>query len=189
VDPWVELALGAGIWFSHRRDRRGLNRPHGPARLALAVSALYVALMAAGTLAGRALASRTLPGDTRFMVAPVPALPFLRDLVADLGDTYQRGTVVLFPRPGVAPALATEDTGRRLPEADLAARSPEGRMFLGWARFPVYRVDREGPVALVTIGDARYPFQDWAEVSVRVARPVSLSPDTPHPTPRLSRHP
>lgn len=174
LDPWVWLMLGAGVWLTSRRARHGRPGAPGPARVALAASIVYVALMGAGTLAGRRMAAATLPSAAPFMVEPVPVLPFMRRVVADLGERYERSTVLLLPRPGVTPAMEVVDKGRALPEALTAAQSPDGRAFLRWARFPVFRVERHGSLAVVTIGDERYPDQDWASVSIRVARPVSL---------------
>jgi inner membrane protein len=176
VDPWIWLMLGSGVWLTRHRARRGRPGALAPARLGLAATAAYVALMGAGTLAGRRMAAGMLPGAVRFMVAPVPVLPVVRHVVADLGDRYEHSTVMLFPRPGVTGAMEAVGTGRARPEALTAARTPEGRVFLRWARFPVFRVEREGPAAVVAIGDERYPGQPWASVSIRTTQPVSLRP-------------
>lgn len=201
VDPWVWLMLGAGVLASRWRERMARRHAHGPARtagprsaapaglcspvrdfaparLGLILTAVYVAAMGALTMASRRMAGATLPAEARLMIEPVPVLPMLRRYVVDHGDRYERGVVLLFPRPGVTPGMEVVEKGDRLPGVAAATETPDGRAFLGWARFPVFSAVRQGPVTAVTVGDARYPNQPWASVSIRVARPVSFVP--PH---------
>ena len=55
VDPWMYLALGAGVWLSRRRERGGRPAPQRPARVALAVAAGYIVVMMGATQAARAV--------------------------------------------------------------------------------------------------------------------------------------
>src|SRR5690606_22183863 len=82
-DPWIWLALGAGVWLSSRAARRGVPAAWRPARLALAAVSVYAMAMVGSNLWARAevrdgllRAGRT--EDTRFMVTPVFANPFRR---------------------------------------------------------------------------------------------------------------
>ncbi|MDQ3699047.1 MAG: metal-dependent hydrolase, partial [Gemmatimonadota bacterium] len=45
IDPWLWIALGAGVVAARARQRRGTTRPYRPARWALAFAGAYIALM------------------------------------------------------------------------------------------------------------------------------------------------
>src|SRR5689334_1794912 len=83
VDPWLYLSLGLG-WFLAKRNPR-------PARIGVAIAAIYVIAMLGSNLiarrevaAGLARAGRS--ADTRFMVTPVVVNPFRREVILDVGD-------------------------------------------------------------------------------------------------------
>lgn len=184
VDPWMWAFLLAGVIWSARRWNSGAERAGGPARLALACSGAYALLMlAAGAVSERAV-RRELERDgltaSRVMAAPVPLNPLRRTFVAEARGGYLTGTVTW-------PALAVRFEGRvarrdASPLAQVAAASPEGRTFLSWSRFPVFRPSPdpmcELPPGTVCILDMRYWPQQWASVAVTVERPVSLQPTT-----------
>ena len=156
VDPWMWLVLALGVGLS----RGGRDRP---ARLALVVASVYLAAMVGLSVAGRRTASAELeaagggPVD-RLMVAPVPADPFTRRVVARQADGYRtamfhwlrrphidQASVRRFPAPGPAdPALLA------------AARTVPGRRFLGWARFPIVEVEHRPDGTVVHLVDLRY---------------------------------
>ena len=193
VDPWVWLALGAGYLLSSRRRRRGAPGAGRPAAWALALSGAYVVAMAAGTLASRAvarneMAARGVPVD-RLMVGPLPATPFRRQVVVGSGTRYHRGTVDLLRSPryrdDAPPMLERSSDG---PEALTAARTREGALFLHWARFPVFMVDRAARPPRVAIVDLRYTLDPGAgfgalSVSLPGAIPSSgaSANQEPHP--------
>ncbi len=63
VDPWIWLVLAAGIGLSRLRQRRGLERPQFPARVALAVAGAYVlAMVGSGQLGRRAVEREAAAG-------------------------------------------------------------------------------------------------------------------------------
>ena len=170
VDPWVWLALLLGIGLSRRRQRAAAAGAGRPAQVALAAVAGYALLMAFGSAAA---ARRIAPGSPapgqRTLASPVFADPLRRNVVRELDGSYERGELRLLPWRYSVDDRAP--SGRETPAALAAARVPAGAVFLGWARFPVFRsVTTDGGLD-VTITDARYEgrgTRSWASVTVRV---------------------
>ena len=194
VDPWLWIILGIGVVLSHRRrDGRGLVRdPGAPARVALALVVLYAAIMALSGVAARRIVARELaavdgrPVD-RLLLSPLPLTPFRRTVVAAQGDRYFVGRFRWLESPRLDPGLRSYPGSRPAhPAVDAAAATTLGRRFLGWARFPTYRVEQRGAGAYVVhIVDLRYadrPGVRFGSVSI----PVSLgsaAPQTGPPAP------
>ena len=169
VDPWLWIVLTVGVVLG----RRGV----GPARVALGLAALYTAGMALGAAAARKvvadeLAERGGPVD-ELLLSPRPATPFRRTVVAGRGDRYLVGEFRWLETPRLAPTVRSYPRGRPdHPAVRVAASTAAGRRFLGWARFPTYRVeDRGGGAYTVHIVDLRYadrPGVRFGAVSVPV---------------------
>jgi inner membrane protein len=159
VDPWLYAILGAGAALAFRQRAR----PDGGvtvARRALAVAVLYVAAMFLSGLwarrevhAGLVRAGRP---DAAFMVTPVIAVPWRREVLVDLGDRYEKGFVDFSPGPRFRPAGYGVEKHDDDPLAQEAMRSRVGRQFLEWARFPFYVVERTQSPPRVLLNDARY---------------------------------
>lgn len=174
VDVWVWIALAIGIVVSRVAARRGMARPEVPARVALVAVFAYVAAMLVSSRAGRAVvagaAEEAGVASIRVLVSPVPLDPFRRMVVVDEGRAYRLGALDWLPRAAVSFAPVVLPTNDDDPAAAAAVRTPDGRKFMVWARFPYFEVRREGGETLVTLGDARYrgPTGSWAQVTVRV---------------------
>jgi inner membrane protein len=166
VDPWVLLALLAGVGWSWRCERRQSARPWRPARAALGAVVAYVALMNAGSAgARRAVAAEAPPEATRVMAGPVPLHPFRREFLYQEGDVYRHGRTGAFGAGGVS-VTGTVPIRADHPESRAAAATYDGERFLVWSRYPFF--DPGG--GRVWIGDARYmgPRTGWASVPVDV---------------------
>ncbi|HUR94027.1 MAG TPA: metal-dependent hydrolase [Gemmatimonadales bacterium] len=181
VDPWLWAALGVGVTASVRAARAGRRTAAAarPARLALAACSLYVIGMALSGAAARGIARRELAAlgggpVGRLMAAPRPLTPFARQLVAEQGDSYRVGSFEWLRSPHVDPAsLRSFPRPRPDDPAMLAAHAETlGRRFLGWARFPVVRVEPDSAGgSLVHLIDVRYadrPGASFGSVTVRV---------------------
>jgi inner membrane protein len=176
VDPWIWLALGLGVALS------GLRASTRPARGALWVAFGYAAAMAFGAVAARRIAQAemaALSGEPvrRLLVSPLPVNPFRRRVVAELEKVYRTGEFRWFPDPHLDRASV-----RVYPKGPIdypavrgAARTTLGRRFLGWARFPAYRVEKTGGVGMIVhIVDLRYadrPGVSFGAVSIPVDGP------------------
>lgn len=176
VDPWIWLALGAGVFLSRRRLRAGRARWTRPARVALAAVALYVGAMVAASEAAERVAMREVETRTRLrplrlMAGPVPVDPFRRALVYDVGEAYGLGEVTWTPAPRVSlhPELLPKRADH--PAARDAAQTEPFQDFLYWSRFPYFRIEEGAGGAWVRVADARYasPGSDgWATERVWV---------------------
>lgn len=193
ADPWIWLALGIGVWWSARRGRRGTPGAGRPAGWALTLSTAYTAAMFAGSAVARSVARSEIERSglhaSRIMASPVPVTPFLRQIVADVGDRYVVGRVALLPRPRFAlDVMSPIRKHADQPGVAEASRTPLGRSFLRWARFPFFVVERAGGRAVVHIVDARYTLDPEARfgalpVTVPLAIPSPAGPPTQEPHP------
>src|SRR5207253_6439085 len=95
VDPWVWIALAAGVAFSRARASADRPHPERPARASLAAVGAYIAAMLISSAAGRGLVGRAAregggaPGRT--MVSPVAMDPFRRLVVVEVPCGYRLG--------------------------------------------------------------------------------------------------
>jgi inner membrane protein len=187
VDPWLWLALAVGVFLSRRRWKEGRGfgaEPTRPARMALLFTAVYAVVMTLSGAGARRLAARELEAGgaavDRLMLSPLPVTPFRRSVVAAQGDRYVVGSFRWLTTPRVDPgSLRSFPRGRPdHPAIAAAVATSSGRRFLGWARFPTYRVESRGDGGfLVHIVDLRYadrPGVSFGSVSIPVPR--SLSP-------------
>jgi len=191
VDPWGWLALGAGVWWSARRWRRGASGAGRPARWALALATAYVAAMFAGGAAARSAAKveieRSGARVRRIMAGPLPVNPFSRQIVADVGDRYVVGLVELLPRPRfTVDVMSPILKGAEQPRVAEASRTPQGVSFLRWARFPYFVVERAGGATVVRIVDARYTLDPEARFG---ALPVTVPAAIPSPAGSSTQEP
>jgi inner membrane protein len=175
IDPWMWLALGAGIWLTVRRVRRGDAHARRPARMALGLAAAYIFLMLASNAAGRWLVLTQLRAEgrrvERLMIYPAPVDPFTRVVMYDVGPRIGIGRLSWLPLPRFAPDREWLDKNADDPAAQVAAVAPEGRRFLRWARFPIFVIERHVDAVVVRIDDARFARvggQSWASVTVRL---------------------
>ena len=195
VDPWLWVTLAVGVLLSRRRARRtrdasaGITHPRRrssrevptsaswvtrPARVAVGAVVVYAgAMVISGAIGRHALAQP--PGGARaerVMVGPVVVNPLRRDVVRDLGDRYEVGTLRFTPGILYEPR-GFIDAGRALPGVAAASATEAGAGFLSWARFPYFQTQSVGDSISVRISDARYADErgrGWATVVVTVPR-------------------
>jgi inner membrane protein len=164
VDPWLYLSLGLGWWLAKTHPR--------PARIGVTVAAIYVLAMLASNLIARrevaaGLARAGRGAETRFMVTPVVANPFRREVVIDVGDRYEKANLWFDPRPRFRPAGFGMAKGLDHANARPLLELPRAREFLRWSRFPFIQSDPSGGV---WINDYRYanagPY-GWSAVKLQ----------------------
>jgi inner membrane protein len=153
VDPWLYLTLGLGWWLAKTQPR--------PARIGVAVAAIYVlAMLGSNVIARREVASGLVragrPPDTRFMVTPVVVNPFRREVVVDMGDRYEKGNLWFDPLPHFRPAGYGLETGLDDPDVRQALATPLARAYLRWSRFPFVQINPSVPPEGIWINDYRY---------------------------------
>jgi inner membrane protein len=154
VDPWLWLALGAGVWVARRR---GVPEP---ARIALGVAGGYILVMLVSATVSRTAVIRDWRAQRGYepsalMVGPVPVSPFSHEVIIDAGDHYETGTYHF-----TSPRLRLN--AERIPKNDRAAEvaaardAPTIRSFLVWSRFPYWEVERTDTGVRVTVRDVRF---------------------------------
>ena len=193
IDPWLWASLGIGVLLARWRARRLRDASAGvvhtrkrssrevptdlrwatrPAVVALALFVTYATAMVVSGKIGRAAVAGAAPGQpaSRTMVGPVPMNPFRRDVVREIGERYEIGSLVL-GRDAVYTGRVSIERGANAPGVVAASVSPDGAKFLTWARFPFFRVEQVGDSLSVRMSDARYTDErgrGWASVVVMV---------------------
>ena len=159
IDPWLWVALGAGVWVSRRWHSSR------PAQVALAVAAIYVGGMLVSARASRAIVLEAWR-DTRgtaprgAMIGPVPVNPFAKQVIIDAGDHYVTGAFAWLPAPRVAfdgPRIPKNDGA---PAVRDARQAPPLRSFLVWSRFPFFELQEEPGGTRVGVADVRFTFDN-----------------------------
>jgi inner membrane protein len=174
VDPIMYVTLGLGWWLAARREKKGSANPFTPARAGLAVALIYVLAMLGSNLIARREVRQGLtragrPADTRFMVTPVFANPFRREVIIDVGDRYEKGLLWFEPLPHFRPAGYGMEKGLAAPAVQAALQLPRAQAFLRWSRFPFVQVTPTSPPE-IWLNDYRYasagPY-GWAAQKLR----------------------
>jgi inner membrane protein len=175
VDPlvWITLALGTVISWRFSRRQRTRAAWTRPARAALACAAAYTLSMLALGQFGRPVARRAIEAtgiqlEADPMIAPVPGNPLRKSVVADLGDGYYRSGFLWVPAPRLIPGPEVFPKSDEHPAVGQAMKTPEGRGFLSWSRFPFFLVEEAGDVYRVTLDDVRYAPPDGSSWAARV---------------------
>lgn len=160
IDPWLWIALGAGVWLARRR---AVPRA---AVVALVAAAMYIAAMLTTARMARATVAeawRATHGrePVALMVGPVPVDPFTRTIIIDAGDSYETGTFSWRGR------RVQFDTGAvpkndRDPRVARAREMPQIRAFLVWSRFPFWTFESSPGGARVIVSDMRFAGQNVA---------------------------
>ena len=193
VDPWVWASLGLGVLLSRSRARRIRDASAGvvsrwrrssrevptdarwttrPALLAIALLVAYASAMLVSGRLGRGIVNRAAPTDaaTRTMIGPVLLNPLRRDVVREVGDVYELGSLVFGRNTRYTPRT-TIDRARNAPGVAAASLTEDGAKFLSWARFPYFVTEPVGDSIRVRMTDARYvdaSGRGWASVVIMV---------------------
>ena len=181
LDPVLYVVFGAGIVLARRRASSrtrttGSGREGRPARVALVVAGVYIAVMLASNWWARAEVRGQLEragrADTRFMVTPVFGNPLRREVIVDTGERYEKGSLWFDPTPHFRPAGYGVDVNRTDPAVVASAQVPRIQAFLMWSRFPFFVVQRTAGATRVFVNDYRYSGpggrDGWATQSVEV---------------------
>jgi inner membrane protein len=168
IDPWVWGMLALGWIVSRRR------RDPRAARTTLLVAAAYVlAMIATSRLGGAAVVAQAAgPVASRTMVGPTPIWPQHREVIRDLGASYELGEVTFSPTPTYT--ARERQTVELTPDLITAVRATRrGNNFLSWSRFPLARTESMGDSLIVELSDARYGTgrtATWATIQVTIPR-------------------
>jgi inner membrane protein len=154
IDPWLWLTLAAGVVLARRA------RTTTPARWAIVLGTLYIALMVVSARSARdrvVEAWRQTSGGppARIMVGPVPINPLKKTVIVDAGDHYEQGTFEWWPRRiRFEPQRVLKRD--RHPAVQLTSGDPRFRGLLVWSRFPYYEIQEAGNGTRVTLADLRF---------------------------------
>lgn len=186
VDPWIWVALLAGVLWSRQRERPWRRQSSAgrapmwvtvPARAALALVAAYIGIMVVLARVARSEIAATLRSrgvdPVALLASPVPVDPLRRRVVYEQDGEYVFAEFDWRASPRLTGDLMRVPRNADDPLARVAAATPEGQEFLSWSRLPFYSFERHGDSAVVFIADARYAAGtrgSWA--SVRVVVPL-----------------
>ena len=181
VDPWIWLALGAGVWWSRRLRDRGAPASTGPARWSLGLVAAYIAAMGFLATSSRAhardaLASRGIDADT-VVVEPVPVNPVKRRVIHHWNGAYHLSTYDVMRRTLSEPWFSIQLNAEH-PAAVRARETSQGREYHSWTRLPYYLIEEAGDTTWVTIADARYTLDgksSWAIMRIPVPKASAVT--------------
>lgn len=163
LDPWLWLTLGAGIWLSARRAAEGQpRRAMMPARVALALAAVYIATMCVTARVAREHvldawnAAHPMP-PRALMAGPIPISPFHRQVIVDAGDHYETGTFTWPTNTTFDPIVVPKNDND--PRVARAREAPRIRGFLVWSRFPYWTFEPVRGGTRVIVEDMRFGGQ------------------------------
>jgi inner membrane protein len=174
VDPILYAVFAVGIVAGRRYRRNARPHPTRPSRVAVAAACVYMTVMLISNWwarvevrAGLDRAGRT---NARFMVTPVFANPFRREVIVDLGDRYEKGFLWFDPLPHFRPAGYGVEKNMNDAAVLEATQNPRIQAFLMWSRFPFFVVERTAQHTVVVVNDYRYSGpsgrEGWATQSV-----------------------
>ncbi len=191
VDPWVWLALGVGVYLSRkRRTKTGFRVAQTrPPKVALAAVAAYMIAMAVSGRIAEGMVRQELADKApvqEVMVSPRPITPFTRYIVATRGDHYVTGTFRWWKAPHLIPGSIREYPSGYPTDPNIsdALQTKTARRFLGWARFPTFRVRmNDGTARAVEIVDLRYADtpRGFGKLTVPIAGPLLATPELTPP--------
>ncbi|MGQ0539083.1 MAG: metal-dependent hydrolase, partial [Gemmatimonadaceae bacterium] len=176
VDLVMLVLLGGGWFVASRRRARGESRAERPARLAVSLVLLYIALMKVQSERSRDAVERALgmagAGPHTLMIAPLPISVRTRSVLVAADSSYVERRV----RAGLARVTLSDTSGVVITHAkhplSVAAREREDwRRFAAWTRFPYFVPAPDGDSGVVFIGDARYASgsaRTWAGLHVQL---------------------
>jgi len=139
VDPWLLAMLGAGVWFSRRREGAARAGWRNPAGVAFAGVAAYLAvnLGISKVTAFRVLTREPYPAIA--VANPIPLVFWRREVLWRTSDRY--GSYVLSPWSEMREGQKERPFGMEDPRiAQRAPGNPEASAFLFWSRMPVAEV-------------------------------------------------
>lgn len=137
IDPWILAMLGAGIWYSLRRERKLDARWQRPALAAIAGVIALVGFNRGVTWFVETTARGDAPYPTLAVASPVPLAFWQRQLLVRTGDggfdavrctllSCQRRPVRLMPTNMSDPRIAA-----------WSKNDPAAKAFLFWSRMPI----------------------------------------------------
>lgn len=170
VDPWIWLALGAGVWVSRRH-----SSPI-PSRASLGFVAIYIGAMGMLSVSAHAgvrqeLVRQGITADT-VVVEPVPTNPVRRRAIYHWNGAYHIADYTLFRGTLAAPWFVIPINDQH-PAVAPANQTASGREYHSWTRLPYYVIHESPDTTWVTIADARYTLDGrstWAVMRIPVPK-------------------
>ena len=164
IDPWIIAMLGAGVWWSLRRERAGKQRWPWPCTGALGATAVYVLLNMAISQIATARVADGVPFATTNVANAVPVAFWRREVLWRSSDGYY-GTMDCAIRGCRYSATEIRKINMVDPWIDTLAKwDPAAHAFLFWSRMPV-----------AELHDDRIVLRDQRFLDPRVADQFSVT--------------
>jgi inner membrane protein len=149
VDPWVLAMMGAAVWISLKRERKGSSRWAYPAHMGFGGIVAYVGL----NLAISSLATARYDGPDMIVSNPVPLAFWQREnLWRDKGlmrvvpktETYGRDSYSVWSAETPLLTQNRGPTNMSDPRITLwAKQNPDAQAFLFWSRMPIAELHKD----------------------------------------------
>jgi inner membrane protein len=177
VDLVLWILFGLGWWLSRRARQRELPRSSRPARTAVALALVYIAVMKLQSERSESVVETALgtrqASPRELMIAPLPISMRTRSALVSTDSGYVLRPVRAGPTSvGIGDLNEFLPTNARDSLSQAARATDEYRRFARWSRFPYFIPAPDGDSTVVFVGDARYARgsdDSWAGVRIRLA--------------------
>ena len=136
IDPWIIAMLGAGVWFSLRRERAGSQLWTRPPRVGLSLMIAFIAANLGMSIQVAKAYKSAIPHATFAVANAVPFAFWRREILVRTDSAYANYSV---PSSSAAmDRVVWKDTNMSDPRIALWAKhDPAAQAFLFWSRMPV----------------------------------------------------
>ncbi len=187
IDLNIWIALAAGVFWSLRKEKKGLRHYYQPALISCAFVVAYIS--------GNFILSRHVVALTESEVGqsidrnqikqivanPVPFAFWKREVILGGPNDYYQASYSLFDDRPILDDSYPIEIARHAPAVenlqDLAVENTDLTAFLFWARMPYHGIIREDGNAYAIIGDARFTssyVEERFKVKVKLEKDVQF---------------
>lgn len=166
IDIWIWIALIAGFWISHRREKQGASNWQRPAWISFTAICAYIFANGAITGVAESHTSHWLKSEAdiepELVVAnPLPVTFWKRAMLWRSKELYGEEDYDLFStglgnKQYQSGKIGTPHMVNHPAVAKAGEIDPEARAYLFWTRMPVVTVEDKGDSYLVTLRDQRF---------------------------------
>lgn len=137
IDIWILIALGIGVWRSHKAERAGVLTWKAPAQIALIVMTAYIGANVAISRTAAAAVRAIEPQAHMAVTNPLPITFWRRDVLWRSGDGFYGNIPCIFTSCQRYPHTIRKTSMADPRIVEWSKGSPQAEAFLFWSRMPV----------------------------------------------------